>query len=97
MPSVHGAPTAGAAPAPRWSCKTSPVFLKFIFSLLPQKGDLACMYRLFNRLPKGLEPMAEIFRKHVEEEGEPGPPRAAQAAGLPWTARQGTVHDCQKI
>lgn len=28
------------------------------------------MYRLFNRLPKGLEPMAEIFRKHVEEEGE---------------------------
>jgi hypothetical protein len=28
------------------------------------------MYRMFNRLPKGLEPMAEIFRKHVEEEGE---------------------------
>ena len=27
------------------------------------------MYRMFNRLPKGLEPMADIFRKHVEEEG----------------------------
>ena len=37
----------------------------------PQKGDLARMYRLFNRLPKGLEPMADIFRKHVEEEGAP--------------------------
>lgn len=28
------------------------------------------MYRMFNRLPKGLEPMADIFCKHVEEEGE---------------------------
>lgn len=27
------------------------------------------MYRLFNRLPRGLEPMADIFRRHVEEEG----------------------------
>lgn len=39
---------------------------------LPQKSDLARMYRMFNRLPKGLEPMADIFCKHVEEEGEGG-------------------------
>jgi cullin 1 len=34
-----------------------------------KKSDLARMYRMFNRLPKGLEPMADIFCKHVEEEG----------------------------
>lgn len=39
---------------------------------LLQKSDLARMYRMFNRLPKGLEPMADIFCKHVEEEGEAG-------------------------
>lgn len=27
------------------------------------------MYRLFSRVPKGLEPVAEIFKKHVECEG----------------------------
>ena len=27
------------------------------------------MYRLFQRIPKGLEPVAESFRKHVESEG----------------------------
>jgi len=31
--------------------------------------DLARMYRLFNRIPKGLDPVAEIFKKHVEGEG----------------------------
>lgn len=36
---------------------------------VPQKADLARMYRMFNRLPKGLDPMADIFRKHVEAEG----------------------------
>lgn len=34
-----------------------------------KKDDLARMYRLFGRIPKGLEPMAEMFRKHVEAEG----------------------------
>lgn len=34
-----------------------------------QKEDLARMYRLFNRVPKGLEPVAEKFKKHVEDEG----------------------------
>ncbi len=36
---------------------------------LLQKEDLARMYRLFQRIPKGLEPVAEIFKKHVEAEG----------------------------
>ncbi len=36
---------------------------------LLQKQDLARMYKLFKRIPKGLEPMADIFKKHVEEEG----------------------------
>ncbi len=27
------------------------------------------MYRLFHRIPKGLEPVADIFKKHVEGEG----------------------------
>lgn len=27
------------------------------------------MYRLFSRVPKGLDPVAESFRKHVESEG----------------------------
>ncbi len=38
-------------------------------SLLQQKDDLARMYRLFQRIPKGLDPVAELFRKHVESEG----------------------------
>ena len=27
------------------------------------------MYRLFSRVAKGLEPVADMFRKHVEAEG----------------------------
>ena len=27
------------------------------------------MYRLFQRIPKGLDPVAEIFKDHVEAEG----------------------------
>lgn len=34
-----------------------------------KKEDLARMFRLFGRIPKGLEPMADMFRKHVESEG----------------------------
>jgi len=39
------------------------------WSLPMQKADLARMYRLFSRIPKGLEPVANIFKKHVEGEG----------------------------
>eukprot|EP00967_Tisochrysis_lutea_P059948 scaffold76476_cov22-Tisochrysis_lutea.AAC.4 len=34
-----------------------------------QTEDLARMYRLFHRIPKGLEPVAEIFKQHVDSEG----------------------------
>ena len=34
-----------------------------------QKADLARMYRLFNRVDKGLEPVAAMFKKHVEAQG----------------------------
>uniref|UniRef100_A0A7S0WZR9 Cullin family profile domain-containing protein n=1 Tax=Chlamydomonas leiostraca TaxID=1034604 RepID=A0A7S0WZR9_9CHLO len=31
--------------------------------------DLARMYRLFQRIPKGLDPVADLFKQHVEGEG----------------------------
>ncbi len=34
-----------------------------------QTEDLARMYRLFQRIPKGLDPVAELFKQHVEGEG----------------------------
>lgn len=34
-----------------------------------KSDDLSRMYRLFNRLPKGLEPMAEIIKDHITEVG----------------------------
>ncbi|KAK9809634.1 hypothetical protein WJX73_009175 [Symbiochloris irregularis] len=34
-----------------------------------KKEDLARLYRLFQRVPKGLDPVAETFKKHVESEG----------------------------
>eukprot|EP00884_Botryococcus_braunii_P010588 jgi/Botrbrau1/19530/Bobra.0035s0026.1 len=46
-------------------CCSSPLFLPERV----RKEDLARMYRLFNRVPKGLEPVADIFKKHVESEG----------------------------
>ena len=45
-----------------------------------QKTDLARMYRLFQRIPKGLEPVAESFRKHVESEGMKLVKEATEAA-----------------
>lgn len=32
-----------------------------------KSDDLSRMYRLFSRLPKGLEPMAEIIKDHITE------------------------------
>lgn len=32
-----------------------------------KSDDLSRMYRLFSRLPKGLEPMADIIRDHITE------------------------------
>lgn len=34
-----------------------------------KRDDLARMYRLFGRIPKGLDPIAYLFRRHIEAEG----------------------------
>ena len=38
------------------------------------------MYRLFNRIPKGLEPIADMFKEHVEAEGMKRVKEATEAA-----------------
>ena len=38
------------------------------------------MYRLFQRIPKGLEPVADVFKKHVEGEGMKLVKEATEAA-----------------
>ena len=43
------------------------------------KDDLARMFRLFGRIPNGLNPMAEMFKKHVEGEGQKLVAQASQA------------------
>lgn len=45
------------------------LFLLYMPVLRLQKEHLARMYRLFNRIKNGLDPVALIFRKHVESEG----------------------------
>ena len=46
-----------------------------------QKEDLARIYRVFQRLgPKGLDPVADLFRKHVEAEGMQRVKEATEAA-----------------
>ena len=68
---------------------------------MPQKSDLARMYRLFQRIPKGLEPVAESFKKHVESEGMKLVKEATEAAtakkdkdaGKP-SKDSGTAHLC---
>jgi hypothetical protein len=45
-----------------------------------QTEDLARMYRLFNRIPKGLEPIADMFKEHVEGEGMKRVREATEAA-----------------
>lgn len=42
--------------------------------------DLARMYRLFSRITKGLEPVADMFREHVEAEGMKRVKEATEAA-----------------
>lgn len=42
--------------------------------------DLARMHRLFSRVPKGLDPVADVFREHVDGEGMKLVKEAASAA-----------------
>jgi cullin 1 len=45
-----------------------------------KKEDLARMYRLFSRIPKGLEPVADAFKRHVEADGMALVKEATEAA-----------------
>lgn len=63
-----------------------------------KKEDIARMYRLFGRIRRGLEPMAEIFRKHVEEEGlklvrEAGEAAEARKEREPAGGNKGAARD----
>lgn len=52
-----------------------------IFLLCPvQTEDLARMYRLFSRISKGLDPIADCFKEHVESEGMKLVKQVAEAA-----------------
>ena len=59
---------------------TSTLQSLLIVALCVQKNDLARLYRLFQRIPKGLEPVAESFKKHVESEGMKLVKEATEAA-----------------
>ncbi|XP_058209702.1 cullin-1 [Rhododendron vialii] len=43
--------------------------------------DLSRMYRLFHKIPKGLEPIANIFKQHITAEGTALVQQAEDAAG----------------
>ena len=47
------------------------------------------MYRLFTRIPKGLDPVADAFRKHVEGEGMNLVKEATEAAAAKKEAGRG--------
>ncbi|XP_024398790.1 cullin-1 [Physcomitrium patens] len=53
--------------------------------------DLSRMYRLFLRIPKGLEPVAAIFKLHVTEEGTALVKQAEDAAGNKKAEKKDTV------
>lgn len=57
-----------------------------------QTEDLARMYRLFNRIPKGLDPVAEIFKKHVEVEGMALVKEVTEASSLRKEKDAGAAH-----
>jgi cullin 1 len=53
--------------------------------------DLSRMYRLFCRIPKGLEPVAAIFRQHVTDEGTALVKQAEDAASNRKAEKKDTV------
>ncbi|KAG0575693.1 hypothetical protein M758_5G025700 [Ceratodon purpureus] len=53
--------------------------------------DLSRMYRLFFRIPKGLEPVAAIFRQHVTDEGTALVKQAEDAASNKKAEKKDTV------
>lgn len=67
--------------------------------------DLARMYRLFQRIPKGLDPVADMFKEHVEGEGsrlvkdvaEAMEDRKAKEAGKGPSKDSGSSHEQQFV
>eukprot|EP00249_Psilotum_nudum_P024289 c29145_g1_i1 orf=643-2550(+) len=53
--------------------------------------DLSRMHRLFYRIPKGLDPVAAIFRKHVTDEGTALVKQAEDAASNKKAEKKDTV------
>ncbi|CAM6047545.1 unnamed protein product [Sphagnum compactum] len=53
--------------------------------------DLSRMYRLFCRIPKGLEPVAGVFRQHVTDEGTTLVKQAEDAASSKKAEKKDTV------
>lgn len=48
------------------------------------------MFRLFQRIPRGLEPVAEIFKEHVESEGTKLVKEVTEAADAKKDKESGT-------
>jgi hypothetical protein len=66
----------------------------FLLFFYRQKEDLARMYRLFSRIPKGLEPVADAFKKHVEADGMALVKEATEAAAAKAAAGKLTCCTC---
>lgn len=52
------------------------------------------MFRLFSRIPKGLEPVADAFKRHVEADGMALVKEATEAAAAKAAAGKLLRHTC---
>jgi hypothetical protein len=55
------------------------------------------MYRLFSRIPKGLEPVADAFKRHVEADGMALVKEATEAAAAKAAAGKLSRRTCMPI
>eukprot|EP00898_Chlorokybus_atmophyticus_P003604 jgi/Chlat1/4244/Chrsp27S04315 len=60
-------------------------------------SDLSRMYRLFERIPKGLEPVSDIFRQHVTAEGTALVKQAEEAAAQKKDAKKDIVGTTEQV
>ena len=98
-PNLHLAPTPTTHPTPHSQPPSTlrTVLLHPTSPHLPQKEDLARIYRLFQRIPKGLEPVAELFRKHVEAQGMQRVKEATEAAAAKKEKDAGACTDAAAL
>lgn len=66
-------------------------------SCLLQTEDLARMYRLFSRITKGLDPIADCFKEHVESEGMKLVKEVAEAVEAKKEKEAGNDNPCVHI